>query len=117
MPMREKLSAVLGRRSRPVYLHIGAMKTGTTYLQHLMEDNREALLRAGVLFPRERWVEQSLAVRDVMGGTVGLGDQEDDEEEDARPSRGMWRSMVDDILAYDWGAAIGSMESLSYADE
>jgi hypothetical protein len=116
MPMRAKLTALLSRRPPRVYLHIGAMKTGTTYLQHLMEDNRETLLRAGVLFPGARWVEQSLAVRDVLGGTAGLGDQEDDEA-DARPSRGMWRSMVDEIQAHDGTSTVVSMEFLSYADE
>lgn len=37
--------------SSRVYLHIGAAKTGTTYLQGLLNANRDALARAGVLFP------------------------------------------------------------------
>ena len=34
-----------------VFLHIGAMKTGTTFLQQLMSANKEDLLKAGFLFP------------------------------------------------------------------
>jgi hypothetical protein len=35
-----------------VYLHIGAPKTGTTYLQRVLANNRDALEAAGVLYPR-----------------------------------------------------------------
>ncbi|WP_226662002.1 glycosyltransferase [Microbulbifer aggregans] len=34
-----------------VVVHIGATKTGSTYIQHFFEKNRPALLRAGVWFP------------------------------------------------------------------
>lgn len=34
-----------------VYLHIGASKSGTTYLQHVLDANRHELERNGVLFP------------------------------------------------------------------
>jgi hypothetical protein len=38
--------------ARPVvYLHIGAPKTGTTFLQHTLWKNRHALRAAGVLYP------------------------------------------------------------------
>jgi hypothetical protein len=36
---------------KTVYLHIGAPKTGTTYLQSVMRKNRRALADAGVLYP------------------------------------------------------------------
>ena len=38
------------RRPR-VFLHIGAPKTGTTYLQNVLWHNRDALRQAGVLYP------------------------------------------------------------------
>ena len=64
---RPWLDRITGRPKAPrIYLHIGAMKTGTTFLQGLMSANQEALGRAGYLFPGEKWAEQSLAVRDVM---------------------------------------------------
>jgi len=34
-----------------VFLHIGAPKTGTTYLQNVLWSNRSTLLQAGVLYP------------------------------------------------------------------
>jgi capsular polysaccharide export protein len=39
-------------RMKPrIIVHIGTTKTGTTFLQNLMEQNRPALLRAGVWYP------------------------------------------------------------------
>ncbi len=37
--------------ARRVFLHVGLPKTGTTYLQTLLWDNRDELLRQGVLLP------------------------------------------------------------------
>ncbi|MEQ8384561.1 MAG: hypothetical protein RH949_19590 [Coleofasciculus sp. A1-SPW-01] len=34
-----------------IYLHIGMPKTGTTYLQHFLFENREKLLKQGYLYP------------------------------------------------------------------
>lgn len=45
----------LGRRARSadkrVFFHVGAPKTGTTYLQNVLFANREALAEQGVLYP------------------------------------------------------------------
>lgn len=43
------MSAEAGGKT--VYLHIGAPKTGTTYLQSVMRKNRKALAADGVLYP------------------------------------------------------------------
>src|SRR5690606_13146233 len=40
-----------GKRNVRVILHIGSTKTGSTYLQHLMEQSRPALLRQGIWYP------------------------------------------------------------------
>lgn len=41
-----------GKITKPrVIIHIGATKTGSTYIQHMLEKNRAALLRKGVWFP------------------------------------------------------------------
>ena len=41
---------------RPVlWLHVGPMKTGTTYLQQLLFADRDALGRAGLHLPGEEW--------------------------------------------------------------
>lgn len=42
--------AASGQKPR-IVVHIGATKTGSTYLQHLFEANRPALLRQGIWFP------------------------------------------------------------------
>lgn len=52
----------------PVFVHIGAPKTGTTYLQDLMWQRRHALADAGVRFARRRYgdhYQASLDLRDV----------------------------------------------------
>jgi hypothetical protein len=52
--------------ARRVFLHIGAPKTGTTYLQQVLEANRDALAGQGVLYaagatPRDRvWATEVL---------------------------------------------------------
>jgi hypothetical protein len=38
--------------SKRIFLHIGAPKTGTTYLQRVLAHNRDAMETAGVLYPR-----------------------------------------------------------------
>ena len=45
-------SAPPATNERPrLILHLGATKTGSTLLQHLLEDNRAELLRAGIWYP------------------------------------------------------------------
>jgi hypothetical protein len=59
-----------------VFLHIGLPKTGTTYLQRTLWDNKEALVEAGLLLPgrhRRRHLLASLDVRDdpKLAGRAG----------------------------------------------
>ncbi len=91
-----------------VFLHIGAMKTGTTFLQQLLATNRDALAAAGFLFPGSRWTDQDLATRDVLG----LARKD--------PSmravcEGTWDKMAAEMLTFDGRASIFSMEFLSFA--
>ncbi|CAN5172620.1 MAG: hypothetical protein ACSLEW_08490 [Nocardioides sp.] len=90
-----------------IYLHIGAMKTGTTYLQGMLGSNRDALSQAGYLFWGKTWEEQDHAVRDLLGRET--------DERVLRLTRGAWPRMVDDLLAYD-GPSVISMEFLSFLD-
>lgn len=93
---------------RPIHLHIGAMKTGTTFLQRLMEANRGALAAHGYLFPGEEWADQVLAVRDLMGSLRG--------RPPAAGTEGRWAQLTAEMLAHP-GPSILSMEFLSFADE
>src|SRR5690242_16290235 len=97
------------RRRPRIYLHIGAMKTGTTFLQDLMQANRAELAEAGFLFPGERWAEQSLAVQDVLG--FGAKDPRV-----TAATRGRWAAMSSEMLQHRGKASILSMEFLSFAD-
>ncbi|MDN5851970.1 MAG: hypothetical protein L0K86_03825 [Actinomycetia bacterium] len=91
-----------------MFLHIGAMKTGTTYLQRLMEVNADSLDRAGYLFPVEGgWSRQVIAVRDVL--------RQKGDPRIRRRAEGAWQRMADRILSYEGDAAILSMEFLSFA--
>jgi hypothetical protein len=85
------------------------MKTGTTFLQALMEANKKAMASAGFLFPGHKWSDQSRAVREVLDFEVtdprGPGD-----------SSGMWEELSAQMLGHDGVASVLSMEFLSYAD-
>jgi hypothetical protein len=48
-----------------VFLHIGAPKTGTTFLQTVLNKNRKALRQAGVLFPGRSERSHFLAAQDL----------------------------------------------------
>ncbi|HET6561105.1 MAG TPA: hypothetical protein VFG72_04465 [Marmoricola sp.] len=110
MSMSSRLRrASLRRRPRKVFLHIGAMKTGTTYLQHLMDENRQNLAKAGFLFPGESWRDQWLAVLDVLASTAGTVSRTPE-------SQGMWQKVTAEMLAHRGRASVLSMEFLSYAD-
>lgn len=58
--------AAPGGRKR-VFLHVGAPKTGTTYLQTLLWTNRKALARAGVLYPGQGSAAHFHASLDLRG--------------------------------------------------
>lgn len=91
-----------------IYLHIGAMKTGTKHLQNLMEANAESLAGAGYLFPGEHgWSDQVFATREILRMT---GD-----DRVRRRAKGMWERVAGQMLEYDGQASIFSMEFLSFA--
>jgi hypothetical protein len=90
-----------------IFLHVGAMKTGTTFVQRTLMANREALEGEGVLFPGQDWSRQVRAVQEV----VRL-DQDDPRVREE--SRGAWQEVADEMLAHR-GTSILSMEFLSFA--
>lgn len=51
--------------ARRVFFHIGAPKTGTTFLQAVMWANRETLRKQGVLFPGDWWLDRVWATNVV----------------------------------------------------
>lgn len=84
-----------------VVLHVGAMKSGTSYLQSLLYGNKAALAEQGVLVPGLAWSHQVRAVRQVLAPS-------------RHPGTPRWRSLVDEVTAAA-GPAVISMEYLGPA--
>jgi len=49
-----------------VLVHVGTPKTGTSFVQDLLFQNRDSLARTGVLYPADRFDEHFLAALDLM---------------------------------------------------
>lgn len=97
---------VAGHRT---HLHIGAMKTGTSFLQNVLWANRSQLSSDGILFPgRRSWGDQVLAARHVV-------DMPSLRDEPVPPDR--WLELCADIEVWPFAGAIVSMEFLSLANE
>jgi hypothetical protein len=52
--------------ARRVLVHVGAPKTGTSFVQDLLFGNREALAAQGILYPADRFDAHFLAALDLM---------------------------------------------------
>ncbi|MBM7515856.1 hypothetical protein [Nocardioides nitrophenolicus] len=91
-----------------VVLHVGTMKSGTSFLQNVLGENKAELAERGVLFPGRRWRRQVRAVKELIAfGGPG---------QPPMPSDGIWQQLVDEIRAWP-GTAVVSMEYLAPRDE
>jgi hypothetical protein len=84
-----------------VVLHVGSMKSGTSYLQSLMMTNRELLATRGLRFPGLVWRDQVSGVAEVL----------ERQRVAIAPEEGAWQALVDEIAAWD-GTGLISMEFL-----
>lgn len=84
-----------------VVLHVGTMKSGTTFLQNVVSNNREVLREQGVSFVGRKWREQIKAAQDVIehGGA----------RQPAMKPDGPWPKMVREIEQWP-GTALFSVE-------
>lgn len=90
-----------------VFVHIGAFKTGTSYLQGRLAAARTDLAAAGMLCPGERgFKDQVRGLNHVLGRTDGTG---------RRARRKHWDGLVATIHGWDGPAAVLSFEFLSLA--
>jgi len=90
--------------SQRVFLHVGLPKSGTSYVQGVLTENKQRLMdEAGLLFPGESWHDQVQAVRDVR------------EMGPRRDAAGAWTRLVEEIRGWD-GDAVISMEWLCAAE-
>ena len=86
-----------------VVLHVGLMKSGTSFIQQVLSHNRQALRDHDVLFPSP-WRLQVQAVRDVIAH--GDGGQQPPLADD-----GPWRRLVAEVQGWPGTVAL-SMEFL-----
>lgn len=91
-----------------VYLHIGAPKTGTTYLQAVLFRNRAALAEQGVLYPGTRETAHYEAVLDLRG--LDFGGYHDPRAD------GAWSELAAAAHAWTGHSVVVSHELLAGAD-
>ena len=87
-----------------VVLHIGAMKTGTSYLQSVLGSNTQALEDAGFTFLGGKFGQQALAVRNVLNLP-----------KTPRKNKVRWAALAQEAHKLDGRTGIVSMEFLSFA--
>lgn len=89
-----------------IVLHIGAMKTGTTFLQTTMERNRDLLAESGLDFTGGRFAYQTRAVNAVL-------------KRPDQPGRRLqrWRKLAARAREAPQPTSVVSMEFLSFASE
>lgn len=90
--------------ARRVVVHVGAMKSGTTSLQHALYAHREHLAGLGILVPGSTWRDQTDAVWNLRGREKSLAGD--------RSIEGSWQRLVDEIDAWS-GTAVISAELLA----
>jgi hypothetical protein len=91
--------------SKRILLHVGTPKTGTSYLQDVLFQNRSRLLRQGILYPADRFDAHFLAALDLM--RLRWGGLE-------RQAVGAWDRLAQQVRDHD-GTAIISHEILATA--
>lgn len=90
-----------------VYLHIGPVKTGSTYLQSIVWNNRGELRRQGLLLPAERENEHFLAANDIQDCTFV--------HVDLPEAQGAWDRVAGRVRRWD-GRALISHELLGFSE-
>lgn len=105
-PRHPAARAVSGDANCQVYFHVGAPKTGTTFLQRIMWQNRDALRAAGVLYPGDTFGAHVQAAFDLRGTGFEGPDPH---------AVGRWREFVDAARVWS-GPVVISQELFSPAD-
>lgn len=85
--------------ARQVYLHIGAPKTGTTYLQRVLHANRDALAACGVLYATGSTSRDPVWAAEVLRGL-------DLSRHWRSEAPGAWDRIVDQVRGWDGTAVI-----------
>jgi hypothetical protein len=91
--------------ARTVIVHVGAPKTGTSFVQDLLFNSRDRLAERGICYPAERFDAHFLAALDLMQLTWGGLERE---------AVGAWDRLAAEVRACP-GTAIDSHEILATA--
>ncbi|MGI8578413.1 MAG: hypothetical protein ACR2KG_10980 [Nocardioidaceae bacterium] len=92
-------------KTKRVFFHVGAPKTGTTYLQSVLFQNRHKLAKAGVLYPYTDPGQHFRSAQDFRG--VGWGGGSADE------FAGEWEIVAERVRRWNGHTIICSNELLS----
>lgn len=98
-----------------IVLHIGLQKSGTTFLQHVLQAGGEALAEAGVLYPvPPDWERGKRTVANHEWPSYGLLGTEFPwvSRERAAEEAGSWKALLDEVNAWP-GTVLLSAEALS----
>jgi hypothetical protein len=107
VPMAGNSNREDGLVTKSVYLHVGCPKSGTTYLQRVLDLSAAALGSAGVLVVGKQHVDRVQAALQV---------RQDPRWKQLPPGRrDMWGALVDQIRAWQGHSAILSYELFSAA--
>ncbi len=90
--------------SKRVFFHVGAPKTGTTYLQNVLFKNRELLAANGVLYPYDDAGQSFRSMQDFRGAGWAGGR--------AAEFRGEWEAVAGRARGWDGSTVILSNELL-----
>ena len=88
-----------------VFIHVGAPKTGTSFVQDILFKHRDSLREQGILYPADRHDAHFLAALDLMDLPWGGLERE---------AVGSWDQLAEQVRAWD-GTAIISHEILGNA--
>jgi hypothetical protein len=100
---------VVDHGRRTYYLHIGAPKCGSSYLQSLLWRNRDALMQSGVYVPGRSHADHFAAGTDFRGRPYVTQAPEG-------TWRGAWDRLLDDAERSGYSKIVISSEFLSSAD-
>lgn len=89
-----------------VVLHIGAPKTGTSFVQSVMSRNKQLLAEQSVLWPGRSWSDQVRAVEDLRDAAKGILDE---------PTR--WQALVAEADGFGGEVTVVSMEWLCLGNQ
>ncbi len=100
------MAGVAAQDPRRAVVHVGLMKSGTTYLQSVLNRNRDRLREHGVLFPGAVYRDQIAAAREIRGSR----------RRSARGSQvtGSWAHLAAQMCGWD-GDSVFSQETVAAA--